>query len=169
MQNNQINLIDKMFEYNLWANTQLIELCSYLVDEQLETEFEGVFGRIHPTLVHIIRAEGGYLNRLVGSRPWADDLEWDAHGRLEMGGVDRMVRRASLGLECGEQLLVHVADGLAEHAPALGHRQQRAALEGVGAELGDVVLGELRRARGGNVQNRRVVHLADRNVQVDGL
>ena len=66
-----------MFEYNLWANTQLIELCSYLVDEQLETEFEGVFGRIHPTLVHIIRAEGGYLNRLVGSRPWADDLEWD--------------------------------------------------------------------------------------------
>ncbi len=77
MRNNQINLIDKMFEYNLWANTQLIELCSDLVDAQLETEIEGGFGRIHPTLVHIIRAEGGYLNRLTGSRPWADDLEWD--------------------------------------------------------------------------------------------
>ena len=78
MQNNQTNLIDKMFEYNLWANTQLIELCSDLVDEQLETEVEGVFGRIHPTLVHIIRAEGGYLNHVTGSRPWADDLEWDS-------------------------------------------------------------------------------------------
>lgn len=77
MQNNQINLIDKMFEYNLWANTQLIEICSDLYDEQLQTEIEGVYGRIHPTLVHLIRAEGGYLNRITGSRPWADDLEWN--------------------------------------------------------------------------------------------
>ena len=77
MQKNQINLIDKMFEYNLWANTQLIELCSSLVDAQLEAETEGVFGRIQPTLVHIIRAEGGYLNRVTGARPWADDLDWD--------------------------------------------------------------------------------------------
>jgi uncharacterized damage-inducible protein DinB len=77
MQSNQINPIDKMFEYNLWANTQLIELCSGLANEQLEVEVEGVFGRIHPTLVHLIRAEGAYLNRLTGSRPWGDDLDWD--------------------------------------------------------------------------------------------
>ena len=78
MQNDQINLIDKMFEYNLWANTQLIELCSGLVDAQLDAEIEGAFGRIQPTLVHLIQAEGGYLNRVTGSRPWADDLEWDS-------------------------------------------------------------------------------------------
>jgi uncharacterized damage-inducible protein DinB len=84
MQNNQINLINKMFEYNLWANTQLIEICSGLVDEQLDTEIEGVFGRIHPTLVHIIRAEGGYLNRLSGSRPWAEDFDWD---HMPMSGL----------------------------------------------------------------------------------
>ncbi len=77
MQDNQINLIDKMFEYNLWANTQLIEICSILDDKQLETEIEGVYGRIHPTLIHLIHAEGGYLNRLTGSHPWADNLEWD--------------------------------------------------------------------------------------------
>ncbi len=77
MQNNQINLIDKMFEYNLWANTQLIKLCDKLSNEQLDMESEGVFGRIQPTLVHIIRAEGGYLARVTGSRPWADDLDWD--------------------------------------------------------------------------------------------
>jgi len=78
MQDDQIKLLDKMFEYNLWANTQLIKTCSRLVDEQLEIEIAGVFGRIQPTLVHIIRAEGGYLNRLTGARPWADDLEWDS-------------------------------------------------------------------------------------------
>ena len=77
MEDNQINLIDKMFEYNLWANMRLIEVCSDLVGGQLDTSVEGVFGRIHPTLVHIIRAEGGYLNRVTGSRPWAEDLDWD--------------------------------------------------------------------------------------------
>ena len=77
MENNQIDLITKMFEYNLWANTQLIKVCSDLDDEQLEIEVEGVYGRIHPTLVHLLRAECGYLNRLIGSRPWADDLDWE--------------------------------------------------------------------------------------------
>ena len=77
MTENQVDLIKKMFEFNLWANTQLIELCSSLDDEQLQAEAEGVFGRIHPTLVHILRAEGGYLNRVFGARPWAEDLEWD--------------------------------------------------------------------------------------------
>jgi len=77
MQDNQINLVDKMFEFNLWANTQMLEICSELTDEQLAVEVEAVFGRIQPTLVHIIRAEGGYLNRVTGTRPWADDLDWE--------------------------------------------------------------------------------------------
>jgi uncharacterized damage-inducible protein DinB len=77
MPNNEIDLISKMFEYNLWANTQLIELCSDLEEEQLAAEAKGVYGQIRPTLVHIIRAEGGYLNRLTGSHPWTGDLEWE--------------------------------------------------------------------------------------------
>ncbi len=89
MQNNQINLIDQMFEYNLWANTQLIEICSDLNEEQLEIEVEGAYGRIHPTLVHLIRAEGGYLNRLAGSRPWEDDLDW---GNMQMSGLLEMAQ-----------------------------------------------------------------------------
>lgn len=68
--------IKKMFEYNAWANEQLIELCGRLDDDQLEVEAAGVFGRIHPTLVHLVRAEGGYLNRLTGSRPWGEDVDW---------------------------------------------------------------------------------------------
>ncbi|MFQ5435016.1 MAG: DinB family protein [Anaerolineae bacterium] len=77
MPNNKSKLIDKMFEYNLWANTQLIELCSGLDDAQLDAEAEGVYGRIQPTLVHIVRAEGGYLNRVTGARPFPDNLDWD--------------------------------------------------------------------------------------------
>ncbi len=77
MKSDQSMLIDKMFEYNLWANVQMIELCSGLGDEQLTVEAVGVFGRVQPILIHLIQAEGGYLNRLTGSRPWADDLNWD--------------------------------------------------------------------------------------------
>ena len=78
MQTDQTNLINKMFEYHLWANTQLIEFCGNLTDEQLEVEAEGVFGRIHPTLAHTLRAEGNYLNRITGSRPLEEDLDWEA-------------------------------------------------------------------------------------------
>ena len=77
MKSDHIMLIGKMFKYNLWANVQMIELCGGLRDEQLTMEAEGIFGRIKPLLIHIIQAEGGYLNRLTGSRPWADDLNWD--------------------------------------------------------------------------------------------
>ncbi len=78
MPQNQINPIDRLFEFNLWANIQLIELCQELTNEQLEAETDGVYGRIRPTLVHIVRAEGGYLRRLTGSRPWDDDRTWDS-------------------------------------------------------------------------------------------
>lgn len=70
-------MITNMFEYNLWANTRLIELCGQLTADQLTVEASGVFGRIQPTLVHLIRAEGGYLRRLTGVAPWGDDLDWD--------------------------------------------------------------------------------------------
>jgi uncharacterized damage-inducible protein DinB len=87
MRNDRIELIAKMFEYNRWANTRLIEICSELTDEQLAIERKGVMGSIHPTLVHIIRAEGNYLNRLAGSRPWADEPDWD---KMPMGGLLEM-------------------------------------------------------------------------------
>lgn len=77
MPNNQIKLIKKMYEYNLWANTGLIEICAGLSDEQLQVEAEGVYGRIHPTLVHLIRAEGAYVKRASGTRPWAENVEWE--------------------------------------------------------------------------------------------
>lgn len=80
----QKSLIDKMFEYNLWANCKLIELCSQLTEEQLAVKVEGVFGHIQPTLVHLVRAEGGYLNRTTGSRPWAEDLDWDSMPMSEL-------------------------------------------------------------------------------------
>ncbi len=90
-----MNPIGKMFEYNLWANTQLMMLCSGLSDEQLAVEVTGVFGRIQPTLAHLVSGEGAYLNRLTGSRPWADDIDWDS---IPISSLLEMVQHSSTQL-----------------------------------------------------------------------
>lgn len=77
-------LTDKMFEFNLWANLELITFCSELSDEQLNVEAAGVFGKIHPSLVHLIHAEGNYLKRVTGSRPWEDELGWENMAMSEL-------------------------------------------------------------------------------------
>lgn len=82
--NQQAKLIDEMFKYNLWANTQMIQICSQLTEEQLQVETEGVFGRIRPMLEHIVSGEGAYIRHLTGKRPWDDDLDWEAQSMQEL-------------------------------------------------------------------------------------
>ena len=72
-----MSLIDKQFEFNLWANTQLIAICATLTEEQLMVESEGVFGRIQPTIVHMIQAESHYIRNLNGGTLiWPEDTDW---------------------------------------------------------------------------------------------
>ncbi len=108
MPDNQVDTIIKMFEYNLWANTELIKVCTDLDDEQLAIEMKGVYGRIYPTLVHIIRAEGGYLRRIAGLNPWAEDLDWDTMSMSDL------LEKAHLS---GNQLITFAA----EADPSMSH------------------------------------------------
>ena len=71
------NTIDKMFEFNRWANIELIKICQSLNDEQLSFEVDGAYGGIRSFLAHIVGAEGFYIYRLTGSKFWDDDLNWD--------------------------------------------------------------------------------------------
>jgi len=70
-----------------WANDQMLAPCRELTDEQLTTETAGTYGPLSQTLVHLARAQGGYLTTLTGWRP-------DAEHRLELGapfpGVHRI-------------------------------------------------------------------------------
>ena len=91
----QANLIDKMFEYNLWANSELIKLSGTLSDEQLAAEVEGVYGSIQPTLVHIIAAEGRYLRRLTGTQLWGNDVDWR---NLSLDELLEMAQQSGSGL-----------------------------------------------------------------------
>ena len=60
------NIPEKFFEHNLWANLQILQLCSGLSDEQLDAEPQtATKGTIRQTLVHLVESEYGYLSDLT--------------------------------------------------------------------------------------------------------
>ncbi len=58
-----------LFRHNTWANLRLLDFCARLSDEQLDTGGVGVYGTISATLLHIVRAEVGYVHRVNGKWP----------------------------------------------------------------------------------------------------
>jgi uncharacterized damage-inducible protein DinB len=56
----------KLFEHNNWANIQMIQACSALHDEQLDTEpHSATKGTIRQTLLHLVSSQRGYLALLT--------------------------------------------------------------------------------------------------------
>ena len=67
------NFLVKLFEHNNWANLQIIQACSSLSDDQLDSEPRSVTkGSIRNTLLHLVNSQRGYLALLtlpVEARP----------------------------------------------------------------------------------------------------
>ena len=62
-----VNILEKLFKHNQWANLQIIQACSELNDEQLDAEPQSAtVGTIRETLWHIVDSEGDYLSQLTG-------------------------------------------------------------------------------------------------------
>ena len=56
----------KLFEHNNWANTQIIQACAALSDEQLDAESQSATkGSIRRTLAHLVNSQHGYLSLLT--------------------------------------------------------------------------------------------------------
>jgi uncharacterized damage-inducible protein DinB len=84
---NENEILVRLFEHNLWANTDMLQACHGLSSEQLEREVKGTFGRLGHTLIHLARAQGGYLRQLTDWQPGPEHrLEYDD----PFPGVDRI-------------------------------------------------------------------------------
>lgn len=60
------NLLEKLFEHNNWANTQIIQACATLSNEQLDAEPDtAVKGNVRNTLWHLVDAQQDYLYQLT--------------------------------------------------------------------------------------------------------
>ena len=59
-------LVLEALRHNTWATKRLLESCRSLQDDQLSSAGIGTYGGILATFHHIIRAEAGYVSRILG-------------------------------------------------------------------------------------------------------
>jgi uncharacterized damage-inducible protein DinB len=134
--------LERLFEYNYWANRKVFEVVARLTPEQFTQSVAGSYGSIRNTLVHVLSAEWGWLDRCGGpprgerlnpeDYPTATSLmqAWapvEANMRTFLAGLadDDLQRTIEFSLSAGpirsaslEQLLQHAA------AHAMHHRGQ---------------------------------------------
>ena len=80
----EMDMLTRMYHYNRWANNSLLTICAGLTEEQLLVDAPGVAGNIREIARHLVGAEGGYIRRLTGSLPWADDVDVEAMSMEEI-------------------------------------------------------------------------------------
>jgi uncharacterized damage-inducible protein DinB len=66
-----VNDLRDLFEYNAWANQQMLEACALLSTEQFTRDMKSSFASIRDTLVHTLGGEMIWLGRLRGEAPVA--------------------------------------------------------------------------------------------------
>jgi uncharacterized damage-inducible protein DinB len=94
--------VERLFDYSYWANRKLFAVISQLTGEQFVQQVGGSYGSVRNTLVHVLSAEWGWLERcggpargerLVPERyPTADLLveEWDRVEVMMRGYLARL-------------------------------------------------------------------------------
>jgi uncharacterized damage-inducible protein DinB len=94
--------LERLYDYHYWANRKLLGAVSTLTTEQFTQDVAGSYGSIRNTLVHILSAEWGWLDR-CGGPPRGDRLEPADYPTLESvvdkwGQVERDMRAFLSGL-----------------------------------------------------------------------
>ena len=62
------SLLGDGFGHHVWATMRLIDTCSALTPEQLETSVSGTYGSILDTMRHLVGADSSYLFVVSGER-----------------------------------------------------------------------------------------------------
>ena len=60
--------LEVLYDYAYWANRKLFEVIARLTTEQFTQPVAGGFGSLRNTLVHILSAEAGWLDRCGGPK-----------------------------------------------------------------------------------------------------
>jgi len=59
--------LERLYEYGYWANRRLFQVVSQLTPEQFTQTVAGSYGSVRNTLVHVLSAEWGWLDRCGGA------------------------------------------------------------------------------------------------------
>lgn len=74
--------LERLYDYHYWANGKLLHVVSQLSPEQFTQSVAGSYGSIRNTLVHVLSAEWGWLERCGGDKR-GDRLNPDDYPTLE--------------------------------------------------------------------------------------
>lgn len=58
--------LESLYDYGYWANRKLFDVISQLTPEQFTRPVAGSYGSIRNTMVHVLSAEWGWLDRCGG-------------------------------------------------------------------------------------------------------
>jgi len=86
----------ELFQYNHWANQELMVICMGLSDEIITANIPGSYGSIHDTFAHILKAEISFLKRIHGVYP-EPDFKWEDNPSLpQMAAYEATLNKALL-------------------------------------------------------------------------
>jgi len=78
----RITDLERLYDYHYWANRRLLEAVSQLTPQQFTQDVAGSYGSIRNTLVHVLSAEWGWLDR-CGGPPRGERLKAEDYPTLD--------------------------------------------------------------------------------------
>lgn len=112
------SLLDDAFAHHIWATERLIDACTALTPEQLETPVLGTYGSIISTLRHLVGSDRWYLS-FYGDEPLIDEAAQTSLAELRSAmSTDGNAWMALLAGELDPDAdVVEHGDGWEFHAP----------------------------------------------------
>lgn len=86
----QVSDLQRLFDYNYWATKKLLAVVSQLTAEQYTQHVAGSYSSVRNTLVHVVSAEWGWLDR-CGGPPRGPKLNADDYPTVD-SLVDRWTK-----------------------------------------------------------------------------
>ncbi len=129
--------LEVLYDYGYWANKRLFDAISQLTPEQFTQPVAGSYGSIRNTMVHVMSAEAGWLDRCGGPKrgPRLNPDDFPTVGSVVQAWsrVEQNVREflASLKDEDVTRTVEYVMDGSEKRSMPLGELMQHAANHGV--------------------------------------
>ena len=124
----------RLYDYGYWANRKLFQVMEQMAPEQFTQPVAGSYGSIRNTMVHVMSAEWGWLDRCGGPKRGpqlsADDYPTVAALAEAWTRVERHVRTFLDGLrdeDLGRLVEFTLPRGIGTRVMALGELMQHAA------------------------------------------
>jgi uncharacterized damage-inducible protein DinB len=129
--------LEALYDYSYWANRRLLQVLSQLTPDEYTRPVAGSYGSIRNTLVHVLSAEWGWLDR-CGGHPRGPKLNADDFPTLESlttawTRVEGYVREflSSLGDADLGRDVQYSPDGVAKRSMAIGDLLQHSVIHAV--------------------------------------